>query len=102
MVWTVKGVTEKVNKDKSFVPKPGVQKNNVFIAKSFGKLDFVYSVNHLIRLSQKKICCSYCGINDFIKKEYVDSWYGSYNVSNYKPTTPNQRGHKFRWVPKSG
>ena len=68
MVWKVKGTTENVDKEKSFVPKLSFQKNNVFTANFFGKPDPVYFVNHLIRLSQKKICCSYCRTNDFVRK----------------------------------
>ena len=72
-VWRVKGSTSKVDKEKSFV-----QKSN----------------------EKNKFCCFYCGTNDFVKKKYVKSWYDSYNVLNYKSTTPNQKGPKFRWVPK--
>ena len=85
------GSTEKVDKTKSFVTKQNVRKNNDFHVKSFAKPDMVYSVNHLIRLLQKKICSSYCGTNDFVRKESSDSWYGSYNIPNYKPTTPKKR-----------
>jgi len=100
-VWRVKESTSEVDKKKSFVHKSNVKKNNGFHSKSFGKPDPVYSVNQLIRVSQKKKCCSYCGTKDFVKKEYVNSWYDYYNVLNYKSTTPNQKGPKFRWVPKS-
>jgi len=90
----VKGSTSEVDKKKSFVHKSNVKKNNGFHSKSFGKPDHVYSVNQLIRVSQMKNYCSYGGTNDFINKEYVNSWYGSYNVLNYKPTSPNQKGTK--------
>ena len=100
-VWKVRGSTSEVDKKKSFVHKSNVKKSNDFHSKSFGKPDPVYSVNQLIRVSQKKICCSYCGTNDFVKKEYVNSWYDYYNILNYKPTTPNQKGPKFHCVPKS-
>ncbi|KAJ9556491.1 hypothetical protein OSB04_011105 [Centaurea solstitialis] len=75
-VWRVRGSTPNVDKPKLFVPKQNVQKNNVFKAKSFVKSDPIYSVNHMIRLSQKTICCSYCGTNKFVRKEKSESWYG--------------------------
>jgi len=100
-VWRVKGSTYEVDNKKSFVHKSNLKKNNISHSKSFVKSDFIYSDNKLIRWSQKKFCCSYCGTNDFVKKEYVNSWYDYYNVLNYKSTTPNQKGPKFRWVPKS-
>ncbi|KAJ9545117.1 hypothetical protein OSB04_024824 [Centaurea solstitialis] len=75
-VWKVKGSTPNVAKPKLFVPKQNVQKNNGFKAKSFVKSDPIYSVNHMIRFSQKKICCSYCGTNKFVRKEKSESWYG--------------------------
>lgn len=102
MIWKVKGSTENVDQTKSFVPKPNVKKNNVLKAKSFGKPDLFHSIDQLCRSYQKKLCCSFCGANDFVRKEPVDSWYSSYNIPNYRPTTPNQKGPKFRWVPKSG
>ena len=77
-----------------------LQKNNDFHSKCFVKPGITYYNNQLIRWSQKKFCCSHCGTNDFVKKRYVKSWYDSYNVLNYKSTTPNQKGPKFRWVPK--
>ena len=77
-MWIVKGCTSEVDKKKSFV-----------------KPDTTYFDNQLIRWSQKKCCCSYYGTNDFVNKEYVNSWCGTYNVLNYKPTSPNQRGPKF-------
>ncbi|KAJ9536485.1 LOW QUALITY PROTEIN: hypothetical protein OSB04_un000322 [Centaurea solstitialis] len=75
VVWRVKGTTPNVDKPKLFVPKQNVQKNNVFKAKSFVKSDPIYSVNHMIRLSQKKICCSYYGTNKFVRKDKSESWY---------------------------
>ncbi|KAJ9545106.1 hypothetical protein OSB04_024813 [Centaurea solstitialis] len=100
-VWKVKGSTPNVDKPKLFVPKQNVQKNKVFKAKSFVKSDPIYSVNHMIRLSQKKICCSYCGTNKFVRKEKSESWYGTYSIPNYKPTSFNKRGSAFKWIPKS-
>ena len=78
-----------------------MKKNNDFHSKSFVKPDITYSNNHLIRWSQKKFCCSHYGTNDFVKKEYANSWYDYNNVLNYKPTTPNKKEPKFHWVPKS-
>ncbi|KAJ9545009.1 hypothetical protein OSB04_024716 [Centaurea solstitialis] len=100
-VWRVKGSTPNVDKPKLFVPKQNVQKNNGFKAKSFVKSDPIYSVHHMIRLSQKKICCYYCGTNNFVRKESSESWYGTYSIPNYKPTSSNKRGSTFKWIPKS-
>ena len=76
--------------------KSPVQKNHNFTDKFFVKPRIVYSRNDLIRLSQKQTYGSYCGTNVSVKKDVVDTWYGSYYIASYKSTTLNKLGPKFR------
>lgn len=100
MEWRVKGTTTKKKVPKSKVPNSNVKKNNTYQGKSFVKPDVIYSVNQLVRIAQKKLCCSYCGTDDFVNKRYIQHWFGSYRISSYA-TAPNKPGPKFNWVPKS-
>ena len=100
MVWKIKGSTERVEKSKSFVPKPKFQKSNNFKRNSFVHPGMVYSQDKPTRLSQKKSYCSFWKTNDFLQEEF-DNRFGTYRISIYKPTTLNKQGPKFRWVPKS-
>ncbi|KAI3697940.1 hypothetical protein L6452_31046 [Arctium lappa] len=67
MVWRVKvSPDDESKKDKSFTSTTNVKKNRTRKGKYFGTPDMFYSTNHLIRLAQKKIYCSYCRGNDFV------------------------------------
>ena len=96
----MKGSTEKVDKTKSFVSKPIVQKSNAFEGTPFVKPNFVYPQNHPIRLSKRKTYCSNRKTNDFVREDYVDK-FGTYIISSYKSTACNKHGPKSNWVPKS-
>lgn len=71
-----------------------------FHANPFVKPGLVYSVNQLIKLSKQKLCCSYCGTNEFVNKNHIQNWYGTYHISSNE-TALNKQGSKFRWIPKS-
>ncbi|KAI3771816.1 hypothetical protein L6452_02985 [Arctium lappa] len=66
MVWRVKSSSDDEQKnEKTSTSTSNAKKNRAHKGKSFSKPDTIYSANHLIRLAEKKICCSYCGANDF-------------------------------------
>ncbi|KAI3758679.1 hypothetical protein L6452_06250 [Arctium lappa] len=66
MVWRVKNSSdEEKKKDKASASTTNAKKNRAHKDKSFVYPDMFYSTNHLIRVAQKKICCSYCGAHDF-------------------------------------
>ncbi|KAI3669474.1 hypothetical protein L6452_40710 [Arctium lappa] len=113
MVWRVKSSSDKENKkDKAFASTSNAKNNSAYKGKSFGNSDIFYSTNHLIRIAQKKICCSYCGENDFVQRESAHNWYGSYIITSqnygFKTYTSNEKwipksnipGPKYQWVPK--
>ncbi|KAI3681557.1 hypothetical protein L6452_36356 [Arctium lappa] len=100
LVWRRKGSSDEKKDQKSIVHTPNAKKNNAPKGKSFGKPNLVYTVNQLIKLAQKKINFSYCGANDFVSKNYVNYWYGSYYVSPNRTAT-NKPGPKYQWVPKA-
>ncbi|KAI3685481.1 hypothetical protein L6452_34727 [Arctium lappa] len=113
MVWRVKSSSdEKKMKDKAFKSTTNAKKNTAHKGKSFGNPDIYYSTNHLIRIAQRKICCSYCGENDFVQRETAHNWYGSYRITSqnygFKRYTSNEKwipksnipGPKYQWVPK--
>ncbi|KAI3770393.1 hypothetical protein L6452_01524 [Arctium lappa] len=99
-IWRVKGSPEEKKKAESFVHTTNAKWNNASKGKIFGKPDLVYTINQLIRLAQKKISCSYCGSNDFVRKDYVNNWYGSYFISPTRTAT-NPLGPKYQWVQKA-
>ncbi|KAI3735713.1 hypothetical protein L6452_15223 [Arctium lappa] len=94
IVWRVKGSPDDKKNDKSKA------KNNAHKGKSFGKPDMFYSANHLIRIAQKKICCSYCGENDFVQKEYAHHWYKTYRITSQKSKLKSFKSNE-KWIPKS-
>lgn len=98
MEWRVKGTTTKKKVPKSKVSNSNVKKNNSYQGKSFVKPDVIYSVSQLVRIAQKKLCCSCCGTDDFVNKRYIQHWFGSYRISS---SAPNKPGPKLNWVPKS-
>ncbi|KAI3702199.1 hypothetical protein L6452_27926 [Arctium lappa] len=67
MIWRVKDSSEEKKKYKASASTTNANKNSVHKGNSFGNSDIYYSTNHLIRVAQKKICCSYCGAHDFEK-----------------------------------
>ncbi|KAI3707485.1 hypothetical protein L6452_26055 [Arctium lappa] len=99
-IWRVKGSSEEKKKEESFVHTSNAKWNYASKGKTFGKPDLVYTINQLIRLAQKKISCSYCGSNDFVRKDYVNNQYGSYFISPTRTAT-NPLGPKYQWVPKA-
>ncbi|KAI3735513.1 hypothetical protein L6452_15013 [Arctium lappa] len=84
MVWRVKDSSEEKKKDKAFKSTTKAKKNSTHKGKSFGNSDIFYSTNHLIRIAQRKICCSYCGENDFVQRESAHNWT---RTSKYKMMT---------------
>ncbi|KAI3729648.1 hypothetical protein L6452_18310 [Arctium lappa] len=76
MVWRVKDSSEEKEKYKAFASTSKAKKNRAHKGKSFVYPDMFYSTNHLIRIAQRKICCSYCGENDFVQRESAHNWYG--------------------------
>ncbi|KAI3758485.1 hypothetical protein L6452_06049 [Arctium lappa] len=112
MVWRVKTPDEEKKNDKSFKSITNAKKNSTHKGKSFDNSDIYYSTNHLIRIAQRKICCFYCGENDFVQQESAHNWYGSYRItsqiSDFKRYKSNERwilksnipGPKYQWVPK--
>ncbi|KAI3758490.1 hypothetical protein L6452_06054 [Arctium lappa] len=112
MVWRVKDSSKKKKNDKAFASTSKAKKNRAYKGKSFGNSDIYYSTNHLIRIAQRKICCSYCGENDFVQRENAHNWYGFYRITSqnsvFKRYTPNEKwipksniqGPKYQWVPK--
>ncbi|KAI3707412.1 hypothetical protein L6452_25910 [Arctium lappa] len=58
---------EEKKKDKASASTSNAKRNSAYKGKSFDNPDMFYSTNHLIRVAQKKICCSYCGSHDFIR-----------------------------------
>ena len=96
----MKGSIEKVDKAKSFISKPRVQKNNAFKGTPFVKPNFVDFRSHLIRLSKGKTYCSNRKTNDFVREDYVDK-FGTYIISSCKSTALNKHRPKSKWVPKS-
>lgn len=81
----------------------------------------IYSIKQLLQLSHDCVCCSTCGMDEFVDKRYASDWFGSYHVDysyakqktpfhregqTVKSTpktgaTPNKRKPDLRWVPKS-
>ena len=80
-----------------FVHGSTFKKNHNFSNKSSVKHAMVYSWNYSTMLSKRRTYGPYYGTNDFIQKDVVDNWYGSYYIASYKSTTLNKQGPKFRW-----
>ncbi|KAI3729330.1 hypothetical protein L6452_17986 [Arctium lappa] len=81
-----------------FNSKPLVECNGLFPLK-------VHSIQQLLQLSHDCVCCSYCGLNDFVDRRFASDWFGSYHVSNYhsKFDAPRHRNiPKSKRVSKSG
>lgn len=100
LVWRVKGSVPEMKTPNLFVHVHNEKKNKAFHAKSVVKPDLIYSINQLIRLSKQKLCCSYCGTDEFVNKNFAQDWYGRYHISS-NGNVFNKKGSKFRWIPKS-